>query len=112
MEAFVSCEHVSYTIREKESLRVGRAIDCDIRLFRDQQVSRQHCMLLADEQTVRVTDIGSKHGTFVNGTRIQRSTELTDGDVIQVGSTLLVFHHIGPGWADETVSVSPPGSVV
>jgi len=86
---------------------IGRADDCDIRLPKDvahADVSRHHCLLEVDPPAVRIRDLGSRNGTFVNGDKIgQRqphqppedsrasesaSFELKDGDQVQVGHTV------------------------
>jgi len=68
---------------------LGRGSDVDIRID-DPGVSRRHCEIsTAPIATAR--DLGSTNGTLVNGQRIAE-VELTDGAVIQIGSTELVFH--------------------
>ncbi len=57
------------SVRLIRKLLIGRAEDCDLRLESD-FVSNYHCFLLLDEYTLRVRDLGSKNGTFVNGCRI------------------------------------------
>ncbi|QDU23779.1 protein kinase domain-containing protein [Urbifossiella limnaea] len=54
---------------EPAILLFGRAADCDPRLPQDGcgRVSRRHCILEANPPDVRVRDLGSKHGTFVDG---------------------------------------------
>jgi eukaryotic-like serine/threonine-protein kinase len=52
---------------------IGRARDCDIRLPLDppfQAISRHHCLLEIDPPSVRVRDLRSTNGTYVNGTKI------------------------------------------
>jgi pSer/pThr/pTyr-binding forkhead associated (FHA) protein len=87
---------------------IGRANDCTIQLptnFRFAEVSRHHCLLDIDPPAIRVRDLGSLNGTFVNGEvigqpRINRAPEekranasttreLKGGDQLQVGT--LVF---------------------
>ena len=49
---------------------VGRAEDCEIRIPRDvvhMDISRHHCMFEIDPPTLKVRDLGSRNGTFVNG---------------------------------------------
>ncbi len=53
-------------------LLIGRAEDCDLQLESD-FVSNYHCILLLDEYTLRLRDLGSKNGTFVNGRRVGTS---------------------------------------
>jgi pSer/pThr/pTyr-binding forkhead associated (FHA) protein len=87
---------------------VGRANDCDIQVPSDEsslEVSRHHCLLEINPPQVRVRDLGSTNGTFVNGQRIgprrrvskvhpddtepvrAQGTELHDGDEIQMART-------------------------
>jgi len=49
---------------------IGRARDCTIQLQREPgclDVSRHHCVLEIEPSGVRVRDLGSLNGTFVNG---------------------------------------------
>jgi pSer/pThr/pTyr-binding forkhead associated (FHA) protein len=68
---------------------IGREPDCQLSLD-SSFVSRHHCVLLMDDYTVRIRDLGSKNGTYVNrdlaptGERI-----LAHGDTIRVAD--LVF---------------------
>jgi hypothetical protein len=74
------------------SLRVGRSsawLQAQSRV-----VSRNHCEILHDIHQYYVRDVGSKSGTFVNGTRIgtpdtiSAPRELRHGDVLQIGTDL------------------------
>ena len=51
-------------------------------------VSRLHCELAAALDVIRVKDLDSTNGTFVNGKRIQSAT-VRAGDVLQVGRVAL-----------------------
>jgi len=70
---------------KRNKLLIGRAEECDIRPL-SEEVSRRHCAVLVGPADVWVDDLGSRNGTFVNGTRISAKTKLTDGDMIRVGS--------------------------
>ncbi len=64
---------------------IGRREDCDLRIPLG-DVSRKHCsILLTDDGGLRLQDLGSSNGTYVNGRRVQESPILP-GDVIQIGS--------------------------
>ena len=66
-------------------LLIGRAEDCDLRPD-SQFVSAHHCVFLLDDYTLRIRDLGSKNGTFVNGHRIGTSTTiLLHNDLISIG---------------------------
>ncbi len=56
----------------------------------DTLVSRRHCKVLSVSGHWVVEDLGSTNGTLVNGQRTRRAG-LRDGDVIQIGSTQLLF---------------------
>lgn len=56
----------------------------------DANVSRSHASVDYSEGSHYITDLGSTNGTFVNGTRINR-TKLESGDLIKVGTTLLEY---------------------
>jgi pSer/pThr/pTyr-binding forkhead associated (FHA) protein len=66
---------------------VGRSLGVDVRLD-DQWVSRLHCEISRLNGTLIVRDLESRHGTFVNGERIQE-THLLPGDRLTVGMTSL-----------------------
>jgi len=63
---------------------VGRKVDKDL-VIADPRVSRDHAQILQEGLDFFVVDLGSKHGTFVNGERIQRQ-KLTRGDRLEFGA--------------------------
>jgi pSer/pThr/pTyr-binding forkhead associated (FHA) protein len=66
-------------------LLIGREVDCHLRL-ESPLVSRHHCALLLDDYTLRIRDLGSRNGTFVNEHRIgSGETILLEGDMVVVG---------------------------
>ena len=62
---------------------IGHAPDAAIRLD-DPSVGGHHCRIASAGDGLVVTDLGSVHGTFVNGSRIVEST-LKPGDELAVG---------------------------
>jgi phosphoserine phosphatase RsbU/P len=71
----VSVQHSPFTI--------GRSPDCDA-VVADFRVSRVHARLAWENGEYFVMDAGSRHGTFVNGERSERS-RLKSGDEITLG---------------------------
>jgi pSer/pThr/pTyr-binding forkhead associated (FHA) protein len=66
-------------------LIIGREEDCHLRPASG-FVSRHHCVLLLDAYTLRIRDLGSQNGTFVNGRRIGKGEIiLLQGDMVSVG---------------------------
>ena len=62
---------------------VGRREACDIRIPLA-EVSRKHLEVQVDEVSVRVKDLGSANGTYVNNKRVEEE-KLAPGDVLIVG---------------------------
>ena len=64
---------------------IGRARDCTITLPQGMEymdVSRHHCLVEITPPSLRVHDLGSTNGTYVNGKKIgQRATLGATGDV-------------------------------
>ncbi len=71
------------------SLTVGRA-DESLICIEDDQVSRHHALLTAEDGEYRVRDLNSANGTFVNGQRVTEA-QLEPGDHLQFGSVELVY---------------------
>jgi pSer/pThr/pTyr-binding forkhead associated (FHA) protein len=72
----------------KDLTVVGRREDCDLRIPLG-EISRKHCRLIKDGETLRVEDLGSSNGTYHNGERVQEAV-VQAGDTIQVGSIAFV----------------------
>ena len=86
---------------------IGRREDCDLRIPLG-DVSRKHCRFIADNDVLRVEDLGSSNGTFHNGVRIQEAV-VNPGDSVQVGPVMFVVQIDGvPG--DE--EIQPPVAAV
>jgi predicted component of type VI protein secretion system len=63
---------------------IGRSDECHLRP-NSELVSRIHCQITVDGETVRLRDLGSSNGTIVNGERLSDEVVINDGDLIQVG---------------------------
>jgi adenylate cyclase len=64
-------------------LVVGRAVTSDVPIY-DPTISRRHAEILLTEGGVRVTDLGSSNGTFLNGAKITEA-EAGANDVVTFG---------------------------
>jgi putative nucleotidyltransferase with HDIG domain len=68
------------------SLTIGRGGQTEIQVT-DQSVSRRHCRVEVVGGRVRVVDLQSANGTFVNERAVQ-SADLQPGDLLRIGSTV------------------------
>ncbi|HEY0687704.1 MAG TPA: FHA domain-containing protein [Kribbella sp.] len=68
----------------------GRHPDSDIFLD-DVTVSRRHAEFRREGRSVKVRDVGSLNGTYVNRDRIDEVT-LSNGDEVQIGKYRLVYY--------------------
>jgi pSer/pThr/pTyr-binding forkhead associated (FHA) protein len=69
---------------------MGRDDSADI-LVNDQRISRKHCLLEVWEQHVKVKDLDSSNGTYVNGILV-RDGFLNIGDQLSLGGYKLILH--------------------
>jgi pSer/pThr/pTyr-binding forkhead associated (FHA) protein len=88
----------------REITVIGRREDCDLRIPLG-DVSRKHCRLIVDGDSIRVEDLGSSNGTFRNGERVQQA-DFVAGDTLQVGPVVFVLQMDGVPADDELQPVT------
>lgn len=91
-------ERRSFSI-SREVMVIGRRQDCDLMIPLG-EISRKHCRIIREDDTLRLEDLGSSNGTFHNGRRIQETT-LEAGDTVQVGPVSFVVQIDGVPADDE-----------
>jgi len=86
--------------------QVGRSLNCFVQLSgteRDQLISRHHCQLKIEPPVMRVEDLGSVNGTYVNGKKVDPGPRETTahpesetvsfvaqhGDLLTIGGTTM-----------------------
>jgi transcriptional regulator of acetoin/glycerol metabolism len=57
----------------------------------DSRVSSRHARIVREGAGFVVEDLGSRNGTRVNGARIEAPTPVEDGDLVEVGHTILRY---------------------
>jgi serine phosphatase RsbU (regulator of sigma subunit) len=67
----------------KSPFMIGRLADCELSL-RDSRISRNHAQIVAEDGWYFVEDCNSRHGTFVNGQKVNRH-KLVPNDRIDFG---------------------------
>jgi pSer/pThr/pTyr-binding forkhead associated (FHA) protein len=92
---------------------LGRSSRCDL-VVKDPTVSRRHAELaVRSVSIIRVTDLDSRNGTFVDGVRV-REAEVTPGRLVRFGGVAFLVSVFGSGGGDENSGLAtdtpPPGS--
>jgi pSer/pThr/pTyr-binding forkhead associated (FHA) protein len=91
---------------------LGREADCHL-VLDSNSASRHHCVLLLDEYTLRIRDLASKNGTFVNRDQTRTGERiLVSGDTVRVADLVIrVELELGtastPAASLETLDVGP-----
>lgn len=68
---------------------IGRAPNNDV-VIADPAVSKQHAQITMQAEGAWLQDLGSANGTFVNGQRITSSVWLKPGDMVQIGTSVVL----------------------
>jgi transcriptional regulator with PAS, ATPase and Fis domain len=69
---------------------VGRAAECDVVMAADTASSRVHLRLEPDGDAVRITDVDSRNGTFLDGYEVHGTVSVSRG-VLRFGDTVGVI---------------------
>jgi pSer/pThr/pTyr-binding forkhead associated (FHA) protein len=95
------------SVGQGDRITIGRALDCVIRIEGDSatSVSRVHAEVALTNGKIVVSDGGSRHGTFVNGTKIVTVTPISAGDVLMLGPG-------GPSFSVDQLGMVSSASVV
>lgn len=94
----------------EDALVVGREPTSGLHLD-DHKVSRQHARIRRDGASLRIEDLGSANGTYVNGRPILESTSLSSGDRVDVGGNVILWIGRAPDGAPTTApNPAPPAS--
>src|ERR1700757_1489410 len=89
-------------VMNRTPFSVGRKVDKDL-VIPDPRVSRDHAMIVAENGDFFVVDQGSKHGTFVNGERIQRQ-RLQRNDRLEFGVREVAYVIFSPQHATSNTA--------
>lgn len=103
----VRCGPAEHELR-RGSLLIGRGHECEI-VVEDPLVSRLHARIHVDAEGVKVEDLYSTNGVFLNGERIMHARLIHGGDRLFVGNHEITFVEIR---TDPAPAPSvPPASV-
>ena len=76
-----------FPLEEREEYHVGRSSESDLVLVED-MVSRNHAKLAVLNDVVKLHDLGSTNGSFVNGERVS-DVKLKEGDRVLFGTSII-----------------------
>ena len=103
----------SYDLQEGTPLIVGRSPTSDLPVF-DATISRRHAELVVDGQAVRIRDLGSSNGCFINGAKVESGTAVV-GDLVAFGKMpfkLEAFAAAQVEHAPPPPMAAPPGATI
>ena len=76
---------------DRKPIEVGRVASEGVFVIEDDRVSRRHTRIALKGDSVRITDLDSRNGTFVDGKRITDETFTRLPRLLRVGQTLFRF---------------------
>lgn len=83
-----------------ESLTVGRAESCDVRVS-DRSMSRRHARLFRGDDGWYVEDLGSRNGTYVDGLQVRGQRRVRVGQLVSLGGTRMKVLELGGERGEE-----------
>ncbi|MCH8315736.1 MAG: SpoIIE family protein phosphatase [Planctomycetes bacterium] len=122
LEPVAGTDAPSLSVRDQAEILVGRAQECDLCLA-DAVVSRRHASVARRKHEWVLTDLGSRHGTYLNGVLLRPGTPtlIASGDFVRFGpytfrvnggggsgndsrTLAAVDEHVAPGTIVERIS--------
>lgn len=87
-------------------LLVGRSEECHFCLD-DPMASRNHAVLQLQGAELRIEDLNSRNGVYVNNERLAAPRDLSHGDQVRIGAQVMVVVHRGVSGRAETLVNRP-----
>jgi len=108
---FVSAVQGADTIELQEPvITIGRGVN-NVVCIEDANISKNHVLLIREDDTYRIFDLHSVNGTTINGKRIGAAT-LQTGDAVRIGYLDLTYEIAAPVPAGPAVPEPPAALVV
>src|SRR6266581_3458565 len=99
---FVQGSEQKNIVLNRSPFSVDRKVDKEL-VIADPRVSRDHAQITQEGLEFFLVDLGSKHGTFVNGERIQRQ-KLERGDRLEFGARDSAYILFNPAHATSNTA--------
>ena len=85
---------LSYKVRDHyivdDKLTLGRDKHNNI-VLKDPFISKNHMMIVQDEENYFLEDLNSANGTYINRQKVEDVVSLKNGDVVEVGNVEFLF---------------------
>ncbi len=117
LEPVAGTDAPSLSVRDQAEILVGRAQECDLCLA-DAVVSRRHASVARRKHEWVLTDLGSRHGTYLNGVLLRPGTPtlIASGDLVRFGPYTFRVNSGGGGSDSRTLAAVDehvaPGTIV
>ena len=116
-----------FVFEETGMCLIGRSRDCALQIpkEKDMRISRRHCLLILSPPKIRIRDLGSRNGTYVNNEPLPAGTlgdipeqmtpqdkVLNHGDRVNIGNTefeILIPSQLAAG---SSMALPPPGTKI
>src|SRR5438128_8678487 len=96
---------IHFSLTPSRDTLIGRESFCSV-VLPQRSISRKHARIFFEGGHYKVEDLGSSHGTFLNGRRVEAPTTLKDGDRINVYDVPIAFCASEESSLAETTLVS------
>ena len=90
--ALVTADRARTIVLDTLPAMIGRAANAEVNVD-DSFVGSYQCILDEEADTLRILDLGSRTGTFVNGRRVKGAAVLMPGDRLTIGRTQFVVQY-------------------
>ena len=116
-----------FVFEENGLCLIGRSGDCALQIpkEKDMRISRRHCLLIINPPKIRIRDLGSRNGTFVNGEQAAagrlgdvpeqmapQDVILNHGDKVSIGETEFEILIPSQQTSGSSVALPPPGTKI
>src|SRR5690242_14319748 len=98
----------SIELQPGKPLVVGRAVTSDVPIY-DPTISRRHAEITLTDAGVRIKDLGSSNGTFLNGAKVTDG-DAAENDVVTFGKVAFKVVPITPPARAAVTTPAPPTS--
>lgn len=88
-------DEIPYLIKEyyvlNRKMRFGRSLNNEV-IIEDPYVSKHHAQIVNIDGELKIQDLNSANGTFLNNKKILGETSLRSGDIIKIGNLEFKFN--------------------